>query len=93
MKIGSPLTKLAEWIQSRDVADLSAARFDKVKQHIVDTVAARVAELRTDEGAAIGRLGASMQDRVVRRCWSVALRPAARRWTTFISPPARRPDR
>lgn len=63
MKTRSPLTQLAEWIQS-DVANLSAARFDKVKQHIVDTVAARAAGRCTDEGAAIDRLGASMPDRL-----------------------------
>lgn len=50
------LTRLAELVQSRDLADLPAARLDRLKLHIVDTVGARLAGSRTDEGMAIGRL-------------------------------------
>ena len=64
MKTGRALTRLAEWIQSRDVAEVPPARLDKLKMHIVDTVAARLAGSRTNEGAAVRRLGASMRDAV-----------------------------
>jgi 2-methylcitrate dehydratase PrpD len=56
------LTRLAEFVQSRDLADLPPARLDRLKRHIVDTSGARLAGSRTDEGMAIGRLAASMPD-------------------------------
>ena len=56
------LTRLAELVQSRDLADLPSARLDRLKLHIVDTLGARLAGSRTDEGMAIGRLAASMPD-------------------------------
>jgi 2-methylcitrate dehydratase PrpD len=56
------LTALAEFIQDRRLAEPPAARFDRVKAHIVDTVGARLAGSRTDEGLAVGRLVASAGD-------------------------------
>jgi hypothetical protein len=58
------LTRLAELVQSRDLADLPSARLDRLKLHIVDTLGARLAGSCTDEGMAIGRLAASMPDRL-----------------------------
>jgi 2-methylcitrate dehydratase PrpD len=56
------LTKLAALVQSRDLEDLPPARLDRLKLHIVDASGARLAGSRTDEGAAIARLAASMID-------------------------------
>lgn len=56
------LTKLAAFVQSRDLADCPPARFDRLKLHMVDASCARLAGSRTDEGAAIARLCASMAD-------------------------------
>jgi 2-methylcitrate dehydratase PrpD len=50
------LTALAEFIQSGRLAEPTAARFDRVKAHIVDTLGALLAGSRTDEGMAVGRL-------------------------------------
>ena len=44
-----PVTTLAEFVQSPDLAAIAAARFDRVKQHIVDTCGAqhgRIADRR-----------------------------------------------
>lgn len=54
------LTKLAAFVQSRDLDKLPPARLDRLKLHIVDASGARLAGSRTDEGAAIARLCASM---------------------------------
>ena len=54
------LTKIAAFVQSPDLETLPPARFDRLKLHIVDAFAARLAGAATDEGAAIGRLCASM---------------------------------
>jgi 2-methylcitrate dehydratase PrpD len=56
------LTKIAAFVQSRDLENLPPARLDRLKLHVVDAFAARVAGSRTDEGAAVGRLCASMID-------------------------------
>ena len=58
----SALTKLAALVQSRDLENPPPARLDRLKLHIVDAVGARLAGARTDEGAAIARLSASMTD-------------------------------
>ena len=50
------LTKLAAFVQSRDLDQLPPARFDRLKLHLVDASGARLAGSRTDEGAAIARL-------------------------------------
>jgi 2-methylcitrate dehydratase PrpD len=60
------LTKLAAFVQSRDLEDLPPARFDRLKLHIVDASGARLAGSRTDEGAAIARLAGSMIDGLTR---------------------------
>lgn len=62
MKTQSPLIILAEWMQSRSIEKLPSARFDRIKQHILDTVGARLAGSRTREGAAIARVAASIRD-------------------------------
>ena len=54
------LTKLAAFVQGAGLETLPAARFDRLKLHIVDACVARLAGSRTDEGAAIARLCASM---------------------------------
>ncbi len=54
------LTRLAAFVQSPDLASLPPARFDRLKLHVVDAFGARLAGSRTDEGAAIARLCASM---------------------------------
>ena len=56
------LTRLAELVQSRDLGDFASARLDRLKLHIVDTVGARLAGSRTDEGMAIARLLPPMGD-------------------------------
>ena len=56
------LTKLAALVQSRDLGSAWPARLDRVKLHVVDACGARLAGSRTDEGAAIARLCASMTD-------------------------------
>jgi 2-methylcitrate dehydratase PrpD len=58
------LTRLAEFILSRDLAELPSARFDRVKMHIVDTCGARLAGSRLDEGKSIGRVVRATRDRV-----------------------------
>jgi 2-methylcitrate dehydratase PrpD len=58
----NPLTKLAAFVQSPGLSTVPAARFDRLKLHIVDAWGARLAGARTDEGAAISRLCASMTD-------------------------------
>jgi 2-methylcitrate dehydratase PrpD len=57
-----PLKVLAEWIQSRDVTEVPLERFDRLKRHIADTVACRLAGATTNEGAAMSRHGASIGD-------------------------------
>jgi 2-methylcitrate dehydratase PrpD len=56
------LTKLAAFVQSRDLENLPSARLDRLRLHIVDAFAARVAGSRTDEGSAIARFCAPMSD-------------------------------
>ena len=56
------LTKLAAFVQSRDLEHLPPARLDRLKLHIVDASGARLAGSRTDEGEAIARLCAAMSD-------------------------------
>jgi 2-methylcitrate dehydratase PrpD len=53
------LIALAAFIQSDRLTEPTAARFDRVKAHIVDTLGAQLAGSRTDEGLAVGRLAAS----------------------------------
>ena len=49
------LTRIAEFVQSRDLAAMPPERFDRVKRHVVDTWAAQMAGARTESGAAVGR--------------------------------------
>jgi 2-methylcitrate dehydratase PrpD len=58
---------LARWIQSDDLLQMSSSRldrFDRVKQHIVDTVGAMIAGSRLAAGAATSRLAGTIGDRV-----------------------------
>jgi 2-methylcitrate dehydratase PrpD len=50
------LEALAEFVQSRDLAEQPAARIDHVKRHFVDTVGAMLAGSRASEGIAAGKL-------------------------------------
>jgi len=59
------LRALAEFVQCRDLADAPPDRFERVKLHIVDTIGARLAGSRTDEGMAVGRVVASSRDDLV----------------------------
>jgi 2-methylcitrate dehydratase PrpD len=54
------LTKLAAFVQSRDLENMPPARLDRLKLHVVDAVGVRLAGSHTDEGSAIARLSASM---------------------------------
>lgn len=56
------LTALAEFIQGRDLADPPIERFERVKRHLLDTVGARLAGSRTDEGIAAAQVAASVHD-------------------------------
>jgi 2-methylcitrate dehydratase PrpD len=60
----SPLTKLASWIQSDDLLAMPPARFDRVKQHILDTIGAWIAGSRLEAGVAATRFAATIGDRV-----------------------------
>lgn len=60
------LTKLAAFVQSHDLEHATLARLDRLKLHVVDAFGARMAGSRTDEGAAIARLCASMTDELAR---------------------------
>ena len=64
MRIASSLTALGAWIQSDDLLHIAPARFDRVKQHIVDTVGARIAGARLDAGAAASRFAGGIGDRI-----------------------------
>jgi 2-methylcitrate dehydratase PrpD len=59
------LRALAEFVQSRDLADAPPDRFERVKLHIVDSIGARLAGSRTDEGMAVRRVIASSRDDLV----------------------------
>jgi 2-methylcitrate dehydratase PrpD len=56
------LTALAEFIQSRELADPPRQRFELLKRHVLLTVGARLAGSQTDEGAAAARVAASVRD-------------------------------
>ena len=61
----SALNALAEFVQSRELADPPAERFDLIKRHVLDTVGARRAGARTDEGAAAAEVAASVRDEML----------------------------
>jgi 2-methylcitrate dehydratase PrpD len=50
------LTRVAEFVQSADLANLPDERLDRVKRHVLDTWAAQIAGSRTDEGETVGRM-------------------------------------
>lgn len=56
------LAAVADFIQSGELADPPRKRFELLKRHVLDTIAARLAGAKTDEGAAAARLGASLSD-------------------------------
>lgn len=62
MKTAPALGQLAEWIQSRDLKQAAVARLDRMKQHLVDIVGARIAGSRTHEGIAVSRFASSIRD-------------------------------
>jgi 2-methylcitrate dehydratase PrpD len=70
--MASPLMTLGAWIQSDDLLQVAPARFDRLKQHIVDTVGARIAGARFDGGAAASRfaggIGDSIGSRIIAWC-------------------------
>ena len=59
-----PLTTLATWLQSDALLRMPPARFERVKQHIIDTLGARIAGSRIAAGAAASRLADAVGDRV-----------------------------
>jgi len=68
----SPLTTIAQWIQSDDRLQMGPDRFDRAKRHIVDTVGAAIAGARLAAGAATSALAHSVGDRIgsriIREC-------------------------
>jgi 2-methylcitrate dehydratase PrpD len=64
VRIASPLTALGAWIQSDELLQIAPARFDRVKQHIVDTAGARIAGARFEAGAAASRFAGGIGDRI-----------------------------
>jgi 2-methylcitrate dehydratase PrpD len=56
------LNALAEFVQTPELADPPPARFELLKRHVLDTLGARIAGSRTDEGAAAAQVAASMHD-------------------------------
>jgi 2-methylcitrate dehydratase PrpD len=64
VRAASALTKFAAWIQSDDLLRMPPARFDRVKQHIVDTLGAQIAGSRLESGAAASRFANGVGDRI-----------------------------
>lgn len=65
------LTKIAEFVQSRDLEHIPPDRLDRLKRHVVDTWAAQMAGARIDAGTAVGQLFTSTDDTlsaIVTRC-------------------------
>src|SRR5262249_3460526 len=52
----NPLTALAAFVQRHDLAAMPPERLDRVKRHVLDTWAARMAGARTESGVAVEQL-------------------------------------
>jgi len=55
----------AAFIQSRDLADPPPERFELLKRHVLNTVGARIAGSRTNEGIAAARAAATIKDELI----------------------------
>jgi 2-methylcitrate dehydratase PrpD len=56
------LERFATFVQSRELANPTPGRFERLKRHVLDTIGARLAGSRTDEGAAADRAARSTKD-------------------------------
>jgi 2-methylcitrate dehydratase PrpD len=63
----SALTRLAAWINSDDLARMPPLRFERVKQHIVDTLGAAIGGSRLGAGAATNRFTSAVGDPIASR--------------------------
>jgi 2-methylcitrate dehydratase PrpD len=56
---------IAEFVQSRELADPPRERFELLKRHVLDSLGATLAGSRTDEGIAAGRAAGTSNDSLI----------------------------